>query len=182
MRFALRGGYRLAALLAVVCLMALTTVTSMGAPKGDNNKGDVWTDNVGQPPGPGHEQDPHLACADINLWGDKMADPAGTFTIDGWSPSGSGSGNQAWPGTATTQGTAAWTYNQATGGSQVIAVINVQQLVANATANGDAAVNKQGLHFKVQLSQDPQKHKTFWVNCEGPAPSPSPSPSASASP
>jgi hypothetical protein len=47
----------------------------------------------------------------------------------------------------------------------VISVINVKKLVANATANGDTPVNKQGLHFKLQFSQDPQKHKTFWVNC-----------------
>ena len=32
-------------------------------------------------------------------------------------------------------------------------------------------MNGQGYHFKLQLSQEPQKHKTFWVNCPrwGPA-------------
>ena len=42
------------------------------------NAGDVWVDNVGQPSGPGHEQDPHLMCADINLWGNGLADASGT--------------------------------------------------------------------------------------------------------
>jgi hypothetical protein len=41
--------------------------------------------------------------------------------------------------------------------------------MANAKANGDAPVNKQGFHFKLQFSQDPQKHKTFWVNCPAPS-------------
>jgi hypothetical protein len=44
-------------------------------------------------------------------------------------------------------------------------VINIQQLIASAVANGDAAKNKNGLHFKLDFSQDPQKHKTFWVSC-----------------
>src|SRR5947209_8693273 len=55
---------------------------------GDNNAGDVWVDNVGQPAGPGHEMDPHLACQDINLWGNGLSDSSGTYTISGWQPSG----------------------------------------------------------------------------------------------
>jgi hypothetical protein len=154
-------------------LLAMGLATAAGAASGGNsNKGDVWVDNVGQPPGPGHEMDPHLACQDINLWGDKLADPSGVYNIDGWPPSGSGAGDQAWPGTAANPGNAGWSYDQGTGGSQVIAVINVAQLIANAVANGDAPNNSQGFHFKLQFSQDPQKHKTFWVNCH-PAPPPS---------
>ena len=126
---------------------------------GNPNAGDVWVDNVGNPSGPGHEMDPHLDCSDINLWGNGLADPSGTFTIDGWPPSGSQ--EQDYP----KSGTASWTYDQSTGGSQTIAVIPVKTLVDNAIANGDAPVNSQGLHFKLQFSQDPQKHKTFWVNC-----------------
>lgn len=122
---------------------------------GDNNAGDIWVDTVGAPPGPGHEMDPHLPCADINLWGDKLADASGTYTIDGWQPSGSG--GQAYSST--------WNYDQATGGSQVIDVINKDTLIAAAVANGDAPVNKQGFHFKIQFVQDPQKHKTFWIDC-----------------
>jgi hypothetical protein len=52
----------------------------------------------------------------------------------------------------------------------VIDVINVATLIANATAHGDTPVNKQGYHFKLEFSQDPQKHKTFWVNCPAPSP------------
>jgi hypothetical protein len=160
------------AMLAAAGLAFAIAVPAAGASGGDNNKGDVWVDNVGQPSGPGHEQDPHLQCQDINLWGDKLADPSGTYTIDGWNPSGTGDGNQAWPGTKANPGNASWSYDQKTGGSQVISVIDVHKLVDNARANGDAPVNKQGLHFKLQFSQDPQKHKTFWVNCTPPTAQP----------
>ncbi|MFN2463116.1 MAG: hypothetical protein ABR573_04335 [Candidatus Dormibacteria bacterium] len=127
---------------------------------GDNNAGDVWTDNVGQPSGPGHEQDPHLACTDINLWGAKMADPSGSYAIDSIPPSGRGG----------VVYTSTWRYNQAQGGVQVISVIPVHTLVANAQAAGATPQNKNGYHFKLDLSQDPQKHKTFWVDCPAPAP------------
>jgi len=149
---------------------------------GNDNKGDVWVDNVSQPAGPGHEMDPHLQCQDINLWGDKLADSSGTYMIDGWNPSGSGTGDfnrpgynqdQAWPATKASPGTASWSYEQKRGGSQVISVIDVHKLVEHAKANGDAPVNKQGLHFKLQFSQDPQKHKTFWVDCGPATPAPS---------
>ena len=40
----------------------------------------------------------------------------------------------------------------------------MRTLIANAAARGDTAAH-QGYHFKLQLSQDPQKHKTFWVRC-----------------
>src|SRR5947209_4031701 len=53
---------------------------------------------------------------------------------------------------------------------QVIDVIDVQQLIKNAVANGGAVHNKQGFHVKLQFSQDPHKHKTFWVNCPAPTP------------
>jgi hypothetical protein len=157
------------------CLSAGALATAAGvfataggasAASQSNNNGDVWLDNVGQPPGPGHEHDPHLACQDINLWGDKLSINHSKYTIDGWSPSGSK--EQVYSGF--------WTYNRHDGGSQVLDVIDVQKLVANATAAGDAPVNKQGLHFKVQFAQLPQKHKTFWVNCAGPTPTPTPTP------
>jgi hypothetical protein len=128
---------------------------------GDSNKGDVWIDNVGLPSGPGHENDPHLACKDINLWGAGLADPTGTYTIDGWPPSGTK--KLAW-------GPNTWTYNTATGGSQVLDIINVGTLIKNAVANGDTPQANQGYHFKIQFVQDPQKHKTFWVNCPPPPP------------
>ena len=169
---------------AMVALVAgfslIAAVPALADPNGDSNAGDVWVDNVGQPPGPGHEMDPHLACADINLWGDKLADASGTYTIDGWEPSGSGAGDQAWPGTAAHPGNAPWSYNGSLGGSQVISVIDVDTLIANAVANGDTPQAQQGYHFKLQFSQDPQKHKTFWVNCPAPEtvtpPTPTPTP------
>ena len=143
------------------------------------NAGDVWVDNVGQPSGPGHEQDPHLMCADINLWGNGLADASGTSIIDSWAPSGSG---------PTAYGPALWTYNRTTAGDQVLAVIPISSLLAGSVANGDIPQAQQGLHFKLQLVEDPQKHKTFWVNCLSPtppptqSPTPTPTPSASTSP
>ena len=104
----------------------LQSTTAYAASSGNKNAGDVWVDNVGQPPGPGHEMDPHLACANINLWGNGLADGGGTFAIDGWPPSGSQ--EQVY--------SAAWTYNLSTGGDQVLQVINVGTLVANAEARG----------------------------------------------
>lgn len=126
---------------------------------GDRNAGDVWTDNVNLPAGPGREQDPHLSCTNINLWAAGLADASGTYAIDGWQPSGS----------QETDYSSTWAYNAATGGTQVISVIDVQTLIANAIANGDTPNSQQGYHFKLQLSQDPQKHKTFWVDCSAPS-------------
>ena len=151
---------RLVAGVLLVCALGVPATASAAA-GGDANKGDVWLDTVGAPSGPGHEMDPHLPCADINLWGDKLADPNGTYTIDGWSPSGNKARAYA----------SNWKYDGSSGDSQVIDVINVQTLIANAAANGDAPVNKQGYHFKLEFSQDPQKHKTFWVHCPPPSPS-----------
>ena len=146
--------------IALAAALALPVMGS-AASGGDSNRGDVWLDNVGQPAGPGHEMDPHLACADINLWGANLADASGVFTIDGWPPSGRQ--EQVYPAS----GSAAWHYS---GGKQarVIAVIPVRTLIANAAAKGDSP-GHQGYHFKLLLSQDPQKHKTFWVNCAAPS-------------
>ena len=149
-----------ALILAAAAAIAAPMVT-FAASGGDSNRGDVWLDSVGQPAGPGHEMDPHLACADINLWGANMGDAVGVFTIDGWPPSGHQ--EQVYPAS----GSASWHYG---GGkqAQVIAVIPVHTLIANAAANGDSPAH-QGYHFKLQLSQDPHKHKTFWVNCPPPS-------------
>src|SRR5947209_18197116 len=78
-----------AAVVAASALMLASMQPVMAAKAGDSNRGDVWVDTVGAPPGPGHEMDPHLPCANINLWGDKLADPSGSYTIDSWPPSGS---------------------------------------------------------------------------------------------
>jgi len=141
--------------LATAALVALCAGgPALAASGGDSNAGDVWLDNVGQPAGPGHEMDPHLACQDINLWGDKLADSSGTFTINGWPPSG---GKEVdYSGT--------WSYDSSQGGDQVVATISVATLIGNASANGDKAAHN-GYHFKLDFGQDPQKHKVFWVDC-----------------
>ncbi len=162
---------------------------------GDSNPEDVWVDGYSSSTapvssaGPGHEMDPHLGCpAYIILWGSGLADPTGIYTIDGWNPSGSGTGDyshagyhqdQAWPGTAANPSTASWNYSTAAGGTQEISYIPTATLVAHAIANGDAPVNGEGLHFKLQFVQDPQKHKTFWVNCPTPTPPPAGTPDLS---
>jgi hypothetical protein len=149
-----------AAAATVIALAVVLPGAALAASGGDNNKGDFWVDTVSEPAGPGHEMDPHLPCANINLWGDKMADAGGSYTIDGWSPSGE----------KELAYSSQWAYNGGSGGVQVMDVINVQTLIANAVANGDAPINKQGFHFKIALSQDPHKFKTFWVKCPIPAP------------
>jgi hypothetical protein len=153
-------GRALAAALAIFTVATLATVgamttTAAASAGGNKNAGDVWVDTVGQLAGPGHEMDPHLACGNINLWGNGLADPTGTFTIDGWPPSGSQEQVYA----------DVWKYNVGTAGDQVVHVIDVGLLLHNAIAAGDAPINGQGFHFKLQYSLDPQKHKTFWVNC-----------------
>src|SRR5436305_12591321 len=99
---------RLGILSACGVFALATGATALAASGGDSNAGDVWLDNVGQPAGPGHEMDPRLACQDINLWGDKLADSSGTFTINGWPPSG---GKEVdYSGT--------WSYDPSQGGDQ----------------------------------------------------------------
>ncbi len=142
------------AAMASACLVLIPASAALAS-----NNGDVWVDNVGQPAGPGHEQDPHLACQDINLWGSDLADSSGNYTIDGWPPSGSQEQDY---------GPANWSYDQAKGGSQVLDVISVKQLIETAIANGDVPQANQGFHFKLEFSADPQKHKTFWVKCAAP--------------
>ncbi len=156
-------GYGVSCLAVVAFGLVTGGATSAAASK---NAGDVWVDNVGQPAGPGHENDPHLACADINLWGNGLAGSSGSFVIDGWPPSGSQ--ELVYPSSLST-----WTYNQATGGDQVVQVINVNTLIQDAVAAGDVPLSTQGFHFKLQFSLFPQKHKTFWVNnCQTPPPAP----------
>ena len=120
---------------------------------------------------------PHLPCADIGLVGINMRDAAGTYTIDSIPPTGNQ--NQVY---ADATHAAHWAYNKTTGGEQVMDVINVQTLVANAIAAGAEAHPIQGYHFKLQFVQAPQKHKTFWVHCNAPVVTPSPTPTGSPSP
>jgi hypothetical protein len=141
--------------LVLASLLALGSAgAALASSGGDANSGDVWLDNVGQPAGPGHEMDPHLGCQDINMWGAGLADSPGPFTINGWPPSGSKeidySGN--------------WSYDTTQGGDQVVATISIDTLIATARSNGDSPAHN-GYHFKLDFVQDPQKHKTFWVDC-----------------
>jgi hypothetical protein len=145
---------RVLALAAAGLLVLFVSGSALAARGGDPNAGDVWLDNAGQPSGPGHEMDSHLGCQDINLWGAKLADGSGTFTINGWPPSGAKEVDYS--------GT--WSYDSSKGGSQVVATISVARLITTARSNGDSAAHK-GFHFKLDFSQDPHKHKTFWVSC-----------------
>jgi hypothetical protein len=104
--------------------------------------------------GPGHEMDPHLGCQDINLWGAGLADGSGTFTVNGWPPSGGKEVDYS----------GSWSYDSAQGGDQILATISISTLIGTAQANGDHAAHN-GYHFKLDFVQDPQKHKTFWVDC-----------------
>ncbi len=172
MRRALKGVVVIA--LAAGALGVTATVDTLAAPGGRGNSGDVWLDNVGNPPGPGHQSHPHLQCADLNIWGAKLAESGGDFAIDGWPPSGHHEQVYA----------ARWAYALGQPDPQVVGVVNVDALIASAVAHGDQPHANQGFHFKLELSQAPQKHKVFWVNCpvSSPAPSPAPAPEETPAP
>jgi hypothetical protein len=142
----------------VGALALVPGAAALASSGGDSNAGDVWVDNAGAPPGPGHEMDPHLACGPINLYGSGLADSGGTFGIDSWPPSGQ---------QQQVYGPAQWSYNTTTEGTQTIATFSGSQLVQDAV-NAGATASNQGYHFKLDFSQDPQKHKTFWINCPPP--------------
>src|SRR5260221_11438268 len=78
----------LAALITALAAIAVPGA-AMAATGGDNNAGDFWVDTVGAPQGTGHEMDPHLPCANVNVWGDQLADPSEAYTVIGIPPSGS---------------------------------------------------------------------------------------------
>lgn len=124
---------------------------------GRGNSGDVWLDNI-KP-----STDPHLPCQDIVLSGSGLADSRGTFTLQGFSPSGSQELDYS----------ESWRYTQT--GARVIAIISLWKLIAQSEAGGNAGA--QGFHFKLVVSQDPQTHKTFWVDCPGGDSTPGGSPS-----
>lgn len=139
--------------LAISGLFALATAT---AALGEN-AGRVWTNSVGQPASSGQGNEPHLTCKNIDLRGANLAHESGGYEIVGLPPSGS---------KEEVVYASSWEYKRPPGGSQVISTINVKTLIETATAHGERPVNRQGYHFKLQLSQEPQKHKTFWLNCQ----------------
>ena len=100
--------------------------------------------------GPGHEQDPHLPCADVGIYAAQMADPSGTFAVDSWPPTGTKT--QVYSGT--------WTYTAGQPDPQEIAVIPISALAP-------------GGHFKLKVGQNPGKFKTFWIDCPSASPTPS---------
>ena len=145
---------------------ALSNGVALQAANGDNNAGDFFLDGISL--GPGGEHDPHLGCpTSIIVGGMNLADSSGSYTIYGWPPSG----------TQESLLSGTWNYNKTVGGTQTIATVSSTTLVNDAIAAGDTAINSQGLHFKILVSQDPTKFKTFWLNCAAPAaPTPTPTP------
>src|SRR4030081_3880534 len=93
------------------------------------NAGDTWVDVPGHLADPGHENDPHI-CGLVDIYGNGLADPTGTFEGAPWPPPGDGS-------TGVASGT--WKYDQSIGGNQVIA----------------GPLSLQPGHYKLTVSQDP---------------------------
>jgi len=144
------AGVFAAALLVPVAIAAI--------PANASNKGDVWATNSPDA-GAGHAHEPHLSCDTIYLHGSALAD-GGTYIIDSIPPSGSGL--QVWSGTWSTPSS-----------GDVIATLSGSALVAAAVNLDSATPNvNQGYHFKLDLSQEGVKHKTFWVRCTEEPPTP----------
>ena len=123
---------------------------------------------------------PHLPCANIEVMGKGMGDASGAYSVDVWPPTGnmtpvygkdvSGASvltGQMTPGDVGNNGT--WTFDAAKHAYQVMDIIDVDALVHNADVAGGHEHPIQGYHFKLQFGQDPQKHKTFWVDCPSPS-------------
>ena len=148
---------------------------------GDPNAGDIWVDTATTQTtgvtaaGPGHENDPHLPCANVGVFAAKMADPTSAeqnqFTVYAWPPTGSQNAIY----------TAGWAYSKGAPDPQEIAVIPV-------------SVFGTGGHFKIQVAQDPVKQKVFWIDCDTagkpgggtvdstPTPAPTATPTSTSSP
>jgi hypothetical protein len=141
------------------------------------------------------DHNPHLPCANIELMGKDMGDSSGPYSIDYWPPTGNkggvygknsdGSSALSLPamvnGDADVTNNGTWTYSAPpttiskqgkTGGYQVMDIIDVSALVHNAQLINPDPHDIQGYHFKLQYTQDPQKHKTFWVKCQETPPPP----------
>lgn len=171
------GGTACAASMLVALASFAGGFTSYTTVAAQGNKGDVWTDTVGSNDGP--EMDPHMPCADFNVWGMKLQNSSGPFTIQGWPPSGGGASEIDY--------SANWTYDLTGADPQVIATVPVDTLLANARASGDTAQPQQGFHFKLDV-EDPRgnstgddKYKVFWISCGTTTPTPTSSVSGSSS-
>ena len=123
---------------------------------------------------------PHLPCANIEVMGKGMGDASGPYSIDVWPPTGDAApvyGKDA-NGTSVLSGqmtagdvghNGTWTFDAAKHQYQVMDIVDVDALVHNADLAGAHEHPIQGYHFKLQFAQDPQKHKTFWVDCPSPS-------------
>jgi len=141
------GALTLAGMLAALAVAGLAVTPAAAQGGGDANAGDVWVDTAGEPGGPGHEMDPHLGCGAVDVWGARLADASGTLQVVVIPPTGGG-----------TAYSTTWHYSGS--GAAVIATIP-----AGALAAAGASTNPNGAHFRLDVVQDPQKHKTFWVSC-----------------
>lgn len=140
----------------------------------DNNHGDIWVDVAGNPTPTGHPENPHLTCADINVWADYMANSDGAFQIFSKEPSGDNGELTDQAGT--------WAYDTEQGGNQVITVLSGQALVNSADAAGATKQENQGYKFKIVVEQNPEKSKVFWVDCDPSTPTASPTPTPTETP
>ena len=122
------------------------------------NTGDIFIQNAGAGAPSGHDNDPKLSCADIDLWGSGLVLSTSTFGIAGLAPTGSGE----------TVYSASWTYSSAVADPQIIAVVPVATLIADAAAAGDTPASN-GYHFKIDFAQNSGKSKTFWIDCPAPS-------------
>ena len=108
-------------------------------------KGDIWTQPAGTPEETGgHSQEVHLPCGSVDIWADQLDSQSGTWILYHLPPP---SPTQ----TYVSQGTYSYTGE----GSEVIATIPASDF---AKSNGP--------HFKIEVDNDNQKSKTFWVDCK----------------
>ena len=138
-----------------VAVSAWSTVISVRAA----NTGDIFIQNTGAGAPSGQDNDPKLSCADIDLWGSGLVLSTSTFTIAGSPPSGS----------QETVYSAGWHYSGAVADPQIVAVVPVATLIADAAAAGDTPQASNGYHFKIDFAQDSGKSKTFWIDCPAPS-------------
>ena len=150
-------------------LLGLTSLSTSTA-SASTSKGDVWVDNVGSDAYNGHETDPMLECADIDIWADKLVTSSGNFDIFSIPPSNKKD---------TLVYSGKWKYKTSTGGDQIIAVVDVTKLISS-TVKAGGVEKTHGYHFKLDVYQTESdtKYKTFWVDCEPPTPTPTPTPTA----
>src|ERR1051326_6399169 len=137
---------------SLVCLVSLSAaivlVTSiLGALPGMAAQGDIWTQPAGTPEETsGHSQEVHLPCGDVDIWVDKLTEGDHTWVVYHMPPP-----NPLGPHTQVTEGS--FTYS----GDFALKVDTIPMSELHK-ANGP--------HFKVEVDNDNNKSKTFWVDCQ----------------